>query len=313
MSQMFLGIRKENGQIGYLSEGLSIPEFFDLVRPKESSNISTLVDFFPVIEALHETHNEHVERSIRAEYNAVFNYWRDANSFSDRGILLSKSEGLAKSSNDFLTKMDFRIDDKLTKYCHRRTADLNENYKLVQDFGRDVDAYIDILLCFVHSKASLEVASFKKDYVATKYISSLTNKIEKLYFQVVEYNDDSKDIDSASILNFIALHRNDELSLYLKMLPEPHKKRDLRLELFDSAEKNDNDDEWSREMNKKLVIKYRHPQERELEMTCILRGLLLKAQSLSKLIEFLKTQEVEWDPSNNSVSELTQLIERKGI
>jgi hypothetical protein len=33
--ELFLGVRKSNGQIGYLSEGVKIPEFFNLVIKKK--------------------------------------------------------------------------------------------------------------------------------------------------------------------------------------------------------------------------------------------------------------------------------------
>lgn len=313
MSQLFVGIRKENGQIGYLSESLSIPEFFNLVRPRESSNVCNLVDFSPMIEALHDIHNERLELSIRAEYNAVYNYWRDATTFADKAVILSRSEGLAKSSNDFLTKMDFKIDESLRNYGHRRTTKLDENYKVVQEFGRNVDAYIDVLLCFIHSKASLEIASFKHDHILTKYASTLIEKIKKMYFDVVEYNSYTDSIDSASILNFIALRRCEELDSYLKLLPSPHNSRDLKSELFENAEIVNSYNKWNREMDAKIEITYRIPDSKEDEMARILRDLAMKALSLYGLIDVLKTKEVQWDPSNNSIKELTQLIEKKGI
>ena len=35
-SELFIGIRKTNGQIGYISDGLNLPEFFELLRPVDN-------------------------------------------------------------------------------------------------------------------------------------------------------------------------------------------------------------------------------------------------------------------------------------
>jgi len=46
-------LRKENDQIGYMSKGITVPEFYSLIQPKQQNiNITNniLIDFYPIID-----------------------------------------------------------------------------------------------------------------------------------------------------------------------------------------------------------------------------------------------------------------------
>lgn len=163
-TKLFIGLRRENGQIGYLSEGLAIPEFFELIRPKPETR-HDLVDFSPVIEALHSKHDKILEQSIREKYNAIFNYWQESKTYSKIEIKLPKFESLSQFSNELIASLQFKIDETKNKFSHRRMAKPDENIAAIKIIKNDCNAYIDVLLCFIHAKASLEIESFTKDVV----------------------------------------------------------------------------------------------------------------------------------------------------
>ena len=66
--KFMIATRNKKGQIGYLSEGLSLPEFADLFKPK--GEVQVLVDYSPVIEELHKLHKAASSEDVLKKYKA---------------------------------------------------------------------------------------------------------------------------------------------------------------------------------------------------------------------------------------------------
>jgi hypothetical protein len=307
-TQLFIGLRRENGQIGYLSESLSIPEFFDLIRPIENKG-KVLVDFSPVIETLYSIHEKSVEQSIREKYNSVFNYWQESKSYSKLEIKPPKFENLSILSNELISTLQFRLDSYKNQYKHRRIGNPSENLSLIKSISSTANIYIDVMLCFIHSKASLEIESFKKDVVLHQYCSYLGDIISDLLNQVVEFStwNNKFALDDSSLLYFLAFSTNEDVRSYTQLLPNFDSSQDLRLLLLSQYKPQDHYNHLN-EQAKKIEIEYRNPHHCELEMAKILRDISYKISSLSKLINYLKVGGVQWDQSENTVEELKELI-----
>lgn len=307
-TQLFVGLRRENGQIGYLSESLTIPEFFDLIRPSEKNSCS-LVDFSPVIEALHAKHDQFADQTIREKYNSVFNYWQESKSYSNLQIKLPKFENLSLLSNELITSLQFRIDKFKDNYTHRRTADPFKNLAVVKAIENDSNIYIDVLLCFIHSKASLEIESFKNDIVLSRYCEYLHDVILDLFNRVVEYStwNDNFILSNSSLLYHIAFQGDGEINYYTKLLPYFDVSQNLKLHLLSKSYSGQYYNHHN-EPTTKIEVEYRNPHGTELEAARILRDLLYKINSISELVSQLKKGGVDWDPNQDSVEELKQLI-----
>lgn len=307
-TQLFVGLRRKNGQIGYLSESLTIPEFFELIRPnKEVGN--SLVDFSPIIETLHSIHEKSIEQSIREKYNAVFNYWQESKSYSNLRIKLPKFESLSLLSNELINSLQFRIENSKKKHSHRRTADPSNNLEIIKAIQQDSDAYIDVLLCFIHSKASLEIESFQNDVVLAQYCDYLKGVISSLFNDVVEYStwNNTFRLDDSSLLYHLAFNDNSEIDHYTKLLPSFDCPKDLRLALFYKFQAEDSYNHRNERVTK-VEIEYRTPSSQEIESARILRDILYKIGSISELLKRLKEGGVDWNPSKDAVEELKQLV-----
>lgn len=307
-TQLFVGFRRKNGQIGYLSESLTIPEFFDLIRPSREDR-NSLVDFSPVIEALHSMHEKNIEQSIREKYNAVFNYWQESKSYSNLQIKLPKFESLSLLSNELIISLQFRIEESKKKYSHRRTADPDENLNTIRSIQKDADAYIDTLLCFIHSKASLEIESFQNDVLLAQYCDFLKGIISSLFNDAVEYStwNDNFWLSDSSLLYHLAFECHSEIDYYTKLLPNFDCSQDLRLTLISNRKKLDIYN-YHDGKAKKIEIEYRYPLPQELESAKILRDILYKIGSVTQLLKLLEEGGVDWDPGKDAVEELQQLI-----
>jgi hypothetical protein len=307
-TQLFIGLRRGNGQIGYLSESLSIPEFFDLIRPTEDKG-NVLVDFSPVIEILHSAHEKSTEQSLREKYNSVFNYWQESKSYSNLQIKLPKFESLSMLSNELIVSLQFKIDSYKSQYKRGRNGTPAENLCTIKAIESTANIYIDTMLCFIHSKASLEIESFKRDAVLHQYCEYLRNIISELLTLVVEFStwNNQFRLNDSSLLYFLAFNTREDVESYTKLLPNFDSSQDLRLSLLKESEPQDSYNNFS-EPVKKIEIVYRTPHNCELEMARILRDIAHKVSSLSKLISHLKSGDVEWDQSENTVEELKELI-----
>lgn len=307
--QLFLGVRKENGQIGYLSEGYSLPEFFNLIcKNKEDKNI--LIDFTPVIEILKNHHKKITEQTILEKYNQIIHYWEDTKSYSNFEIKIPKFETLSLLSNKLISSLQPNITSKKNKINHRRTENVDENNKIVKTIETDVNIFIDVMLCFIHSKASLEIESFKKDTVLANYCNFLYTTISELFNTVIEFSNFQNDprLDNESLLYYISFTNQSKINSYIKLLSNFDKSQDLRLSLLTKSQSYEDYNHRNIQV-KKIDIEYRIPSYSELETAEILRNLLYKIISLQKLLIRLRDEEVSWEDNTKYVEELKQLIE----
>lgn len=305
--QLFAGFRKKNGQIGYLSESISIPEFFNLILPSTKNNI--LIDFSPIIEALHLAHKKSAEQSILEKYNSVFNYWQEANSYSKPEIKLVKSETLSSQSNELINTLQFKLEEYKSQYRNSRAADIHENFKIIKSIESAANIYIDTLLCFIHSKASLEIESFKSDVVLHQYCLYLSNTISELFYRAVEFNvwNKSFTLDNSSLLYFIAFNHDKDVESYTQLLPNFDNSNNLKLLLLDKQTPINNHF-YPNEEFQTIEIKYRKPHNLEIEIARILRDILYKTSSLIEMLKKLKNGGIEWDNSESSIKELRDII-----
>ena len=307
-TQLFVGLRKANGQIGYLSESLSIPEFFEMVRSKDPEE-RVLVDFAPVIETLHALHKDAGDQAVISKYKSMYSYWHDSISYSDFQIKLPKCESLSIAANELLATLEDRIANHSRDYKSRRLVESSANLSVILALEKDVNIFIDTLLCFIHSKASLEIASFKKDVVLSEYCERLVTLLEGLLINVLDYStyNDKFKLESDSLLFYLAIVENCVVNSYSQLLPNFESQGDLRLVVLHSGV---NKEVWygRNENYMEVVTRYRVPDQNELKMARMLRDLSYKVSSVSRLLSTLKHEVVRWDPSEHSIDELKGLI-----
>jgi hypothetical protein len=296
-TELFIGLRKKNGQIGYLSEGVKVPEFFDLVLSKENEK-PVLIDFSPVIEKLHHLHCKQNDESIRNKYNSLYNYWQDARTYTKEPIRLSKSEQLSSASNDLINELQTRIQEKSNQFYISQ----NDKHTLVNSIKQDSNMYIDILLCFIHSKASLEVESFKFDSVLRSYCDFLEDTIRTLFYSVIEQGRDRE-----SFFKYLAFEKKGELQTYLNLVSPTETESQFLLRTIKNSKPTEVYDQiygYSRVVS----FSYDNFNHQYTEMANTLRDLMYKIKSISKLLSLLKEEDIGWS-SNDGAESLLALLE----
>lgn len=297
--KMMIGMRNKKGQISYLSDGLSLPEFIDLFKPK--GQVQVLVDYSPVIEALHELHKATSSEDIRTKYNAMINYWRDAKTYTQGHAKLLKSDELCKQANFLINELHLKLQKDRKELRMKWHSPLNELSEIVKSIKSHSDIYIDALLCFIHSKASLDIDSFKGEAVLSGYGKFLQEFASDIYSRLLRSHS-SQD----SFLKFIAFEQPEKLQDYLNLEGHGETSDQFLLRLVKQIKPQDVRDEYGYYRRASICFDYFSPEY--ISIVEVFRDLLYKISSVNAFLEKLRAGSYEWDDSSESVDALLEHI-----
>jgi hypothetical protein len=299
-TELFLGLRKSNGQIGYFSESLNIPEFFNLVC-NQKQEINILIDFSDVIEKLYSLHEKQNKTKMIDEYKSLYSYWSDSITYDDKSIKSQKQEKLSSSANDLLTKLKNHISSNDSEFSSE--SNNIKKLKIVKELADNSNIFIDVLLCFIHSKASIEISSFKLDKTITNYCDFLKQIVKKSYNNTIRSNCDG------SILDYFAFENVSKLEEHLLLKEQKISTDSYILNHIKKLNPQDNYDNNHLQMREVLVL-YKKFDYNEIQIVDILKDLMYKVKSISLLIEKLKNNGIEWDTDVESKKELISFMEK---
>lgn len=302
-STLHIATRRPNGNIGYISEALEIPEFFDLIRPI-AERPHVLVDYSPVIKALHSLSSKADDLAIRTAYNSTYSYWQDSLSYRNADIRLAKCEKLTVLSNELINTFQARLPEKKSEFYRTQAA---AQLSVVQSIKQDADMYIVTLLCLIHSKASLEIESFREDTVITGYGDFILSISHELYQYLLAGRQRS------NFLRYLAFEDREKLPAHLTLL-EPGESEDEFL--LRTLREQSPSTEYDRHGNgprgqwRQVSITYDHFDRDFIIMAEILKDLQYRARSLRQFIQDLKNRDVRWDNSDEAILALTKEVRR---
>lgn len=306
-STLHIATRRPNGNIGYISEALELPEFFDLIRPIGEQPY-VLADFSPVIEALHKLHSNASASAIRNTFNSNFNYWQESKSYKSTAIRLTKCEKVMERSNELINTLQSRLQEKEGEFrgSHEHAARL----KVVQSIKQDADMYIVTLLCLIHSKASLEIESFREDAVITSYGDFILSLSDRLYRSLLAGREKSEEF-----LRYLAFELGDKLPAHLALLKSAESEDEFLLrtlrEQSPSTQYGQTYDgqpcSW-----RQVSITYGGFDHAFTCMAEILKDLIYRTRSVQEFIQRLKSLDVSWDNSDETIQALAQEVRYAG-
>ena len=298
--KFMIATRNKKGQIGYLSEGLSLPEFSDLFKPK--GEIQVLVDYSPVIEALHKLHRTASDEGILNKYNAMFNFWQDAKTYTKESLKISKSEELSKQANSLINELHLKLQKDGRELSLKWCSPLHEWRDFVNSIKRDSDIYIDTLLCFIHSKASLDIDSFKGEAVLSGYGKFLKEFVSDIYSRLLR-GGRQQDF----YLKFIAFEQPEKLQNYLSLEGQGETSDQFLLRVLKEQETYGGHDEHEGHY-REVSIRFGSFSNEFVSIVEVFRDLLYKISSVNAFLEKLREGSHQWDDSSESVDELRENI-----
>lgn len=298
--KFMIATRNKKGQIGYLSEGLSLPEFSDLFRSKGS--VQVLVDYSPVIKELHKLHKTASDEGILIKYNSMFNFWQEAKTYKKELIKISKSEELAKQANSLINELQLKLQKSDSEFSSMWNSSLYEQRKVANSMEDDSNIYIDTLLCFIHSKSSLDIESFKDEVVLSNYGEFLHELIAKIYARLLReggYHD--------SYRKYIAFKRPNELQSYLDLDGKGETSDQFLLRILKTEKTYGGNDE-NQGPYQEVSIRFTNFHHEFVSIVEVFRNLLHKTSSLNSFLAKLREGIYEWEDGSEFVDELRENI-----
>ena len=292
-------VRGTDGRINYISEGLGIPEFTRLIHARDNHR-RVLVDFSPVIEALHGIHKEAHGTEILTKYNTMYNYWLDAKTHTKEPSKTLKYEELIRQSTALINELHISLQNAERAFSASSDSLLAD----VMAIKRDCDIYIDSMLCLVYAKASQEIESFKLDVVVGSYADFLAELVERLYRQVLRAGNFED-----SFLKFIAFEQPSELQSYLA-LDSDESAASFKLRCLEATPTEQSYIEvWGGGYHiRQVKIQYDSFHPDHVTAMRELRDLLYRARSLKQLVVRLKAGNLGWETGEEEVNALSAEI-----
>ena len=298
--KFLIAARNKKGQIGFLSEGLSLPEFAELFKSK--GEIRVLVDYSPIIEQLHKIHNTASSEDILKKYNAMFNYWQEAKSHTKESVRERKSEELCRQANFLINDLHVELQKSGGVLRSKWGSGLSELHDIVREIKRDSNIYIDTLLCFIHSKAALDIASFKNDPTLPGYGKFLEDFIDDIYRRLLRdgYHQDS-------LLKYIAFEQPEKLQDYLD-LEDKGETADQYLLRVLKAEQSSYRHDQQQGHYREVSIRYTNFHNEWISIVETFRDLLHKIRSVNGFLVRLNEGEYKWEDGIDFVDELRESV-----
>lgn len=302
----FIGTRKANGQISSISRGIDPVEFIELF--KEKGEVKVLVDYSPLIERLHDLHKFSNKQETRDEYNSMFNYWQEAKTYEDKQYRMNCSSVLTTKASDLINKLQQKLqksqrDGDLTWKLNPN--EMHGTHQLVDAFKIDAEMYMDALLIYIHSKASVEINSFKKDTVLSAYGEFLQKLIKEMYENVLGRRGHGH---SESFLKYLAFERPSDFQQHMALSGGGESRDDFILRIVQEKKPYEvNNHEMGYPME--VAIHYDNFWSNLMPIVEMLKDLLCKIQSINDLLKLLRAGGVEWDADGTSADDLRALLQ----
>lgn len=297
--EISLLVRGTDGQIKFVSEGLGIPEFYNLVRDRNDSK-QVLVDFSPVITALHAIHKDAHNKELLIKYNTMYNYWLDARTHTKEPVKALKYEELTKQSTSLINELHVSLQTAAMAFFPASRT-LHDDVVAVK---RDCDIYIDSVLCLVYAKALQDIDSFKSDRVVGSYADFLVDLLERLYRQASRAGNFED-----SFLKYIAFEQPHELQKYLA-LDSDESTASFKLRCLETAPTEQGYIEvlGGGYAIRQVKIQYDAYDSYHVSAMRELRDLLHRARSLKRLVDRLKEGNIELETGEEAVKALEDEI-----
>jgi hypothetical protein len=128
--------------------------------------------------------------------------------------------------------------------------------------------------------------------------------VSEIYFQVISYN-------NKSLFHYLAFEKNTELQSYLDLEPSQESAEDFMLNIIKKTNPEEYNDGYS--SMRQVIIRYEYCDNDKLMMAEILRDLMYKINSISRLLIMLKEDNIEWVSNTEITKEITVFLEELNI
>lgn len=292
-----LAFRGKNGQFQSFSPSLTARDLISLVLSSGPPN--TVVDFQPVIGAVHELHKKTLDDSRLMALIDLHTTWRDARTYTGADARFSRWEAVIQRASELLAKLKLELND-----LPNLGGQDGDVYRDVLKFNGLCSAYLESVLYFIHAKASVEVTSFLRESALQEHVAFLRERLSEMYSKFARRCGNWE-----GFLVHLAIYYPNEAASFYILEPNPTTvekvMRDYIKRVIDESYGSYG---YSDEMT--VQFTYRKQSDWIVDAGRLLRDSMHASDDIKRLLEALKKGEAGWMDDTNVVESLAGEVRR---
>ncbi|WP_150123744.1 hypothetical protein [Achromobacter xylosoxidans] len=292
-----LAFRGKDGQFQSFSPSLTARDLIALVLSSGPPN--TVVDFQPVIGAVHELHKKTLDDSRLVVLVDLHTTWRDARTYTGSDARFSRWEAVIQRASELLARLKLELND--LPNLRGKDSDI---YRDILKFNGLCSAYLESILYFIHAKASVEVTSFVRESALQEHVAFLRERLSEMYSRFARWCGNWEDF-----LVHLAIYYPNEAASFYNLEPNSATVEKVMRDYIKRAiDESCNSYRYSSEVPVKFT--YRKQSDWIIGAGRLLRDSMHALGDINRLLEALKTGEAGWMDDTTVVESLAVEVRR---
>lgn len=290
-------------------------DFLNLIISSKESNNKIVTDFRSILEYFYKELDikfKQLEcRELKIKIKTIYDSWEELQSIKKTSFYEQKASMIQNDCKTainwlFLRIGDFEAEYKSLNFRKEYNIQQQKKLKLEKDFSNDIDSFIQILLCYIHTMCKMDIKYFKTDTLLSSYCSEIKLVIVNLLKEEVGYHS-----------NYF---RNDSPIYYYCF----NSKNDIDVELLlNQVSHNQKISEIITDKLTPIIVDSQNSQKMEIDFSWIVPGLeqtkrvrilseyLQKIDNTIDLLNKLKDDNIQYNNDINLELNIKQYIENK--
>lgn len=297
-------------------------EFLNLILSNEKSNRVTVPDFSSILEYFHKKLDIRFQqteaRELKIKIKTIYDSWEEFQSIEAISLYEQKALLVQKECIEAINWITVRIEDFQKRYESLRVTNNNQRYSIEQekksmiekDFSNEINSFIQILLCYIHTMCKVDIKYFKNDTILNKYCLNVRQIILELLKKELEYHLD--DFRHDSPIYYYCFNNKSDVNVELLLKQISYKKTIIEI-ANDKLITKIIDTQYYEQNNQKIEIDFSWivPENAQTERIKILSEDLQKIDKILELLGRLKDDNIQYSNNKNLEVEIKQYLENK--
>ncbi|MDE1308543.1 hypothetical protein L9W77_16710 [Vibrio aestuarianus] len=222
----------------------------------------TLPDFRKIIDYQHEHLDNllkrHADEELQVKRGQVYNVWMRLKSLTNDYLKAPVVCDVISKSEEVSGWLHIRMNKLVDEYYHGTTFEnltYQEQDRALDAIITEVEAFIEIILCNIHSTSSIDIASLKHDSVIMGHCKAVNELLSKMVKG--ELSGQSRTVGHESyIYHFIMEDVGINSDALLSLIGMDSTSESLKKDLINSTEVHDDYEQWGNREYKTRVCSY---------------------------------------------------------
>lgn len=294
-------VDKSNGQYIKAVNELDLLDYVQLFTKSNEKSEIVLFDFSQAVEIFHDALEKKLNqieyKELTVKRGTVFNTWVRLKSYTNENLLCQAVSQVCRDSEEVLSWIYTRLPDLKRDYYWAKDEKIQNNFtneknKSLLKLSNEIEAFIEVLLCSIHSTVKVDINYFKSDFIVEKHCSEVRSIVVEILKSEMSHQKDYFDWNSFIYQCCMETLEINPEALLLQ-IGSNLKADDLRNEVISRAKIVDMNDENC--TNRGYTVTWPSFNEEKIKRVKILSQLLQKIDSIVLLVEKLKSNEIHFN------------------